>query len=57
MMGETISIWMDDVMLSAPTVNEAITTGECVITGDFTSEEATQLAAASRPARCPLPCR
>ena len=41
----TISIWMDDVMLSAPKVNEAITTGECVITGDFTSEEATQLAA------------
>ena len=45
MVGETISIWMDDVMLSAPKVNEAITTGECVITGDFTSEEATQLAA------------
>ena len=45
MVGETISIWMDDVMLSAPKVNEAITTGECVITGDFTSEESTQLAA------------
>ena len=45
MVGETISIWMDDVMLSAPTVKQAITTGECVITGDFTSEEATQLAA------------
>ena len=25
--GETISIWMDDVMLSAPTVNEPITDG------------------------------
>ena len=45
MVGETISIWMDDVMLSAPTVKQAITNGECVITGDFTSEEATQLAA------------
>ena len=44
MVGRTISIWMDDVMLSAPTVNEAITDGECTITGDFTSEEATQLA-------------
>ena len=32
-------------MLSAPTVKQAITNGECVITGDFTSEEATQLAA------------
>ena len=44
MVGDTISIWMDDVMLSAPTVQEAITNGECSITGDFTSEEATQLA-------------
>ncbi len=44
MVGSTISIWMDDVMLSAPTVQEAITNGECSITGDFTSEEATQLA-------------
>lgn len=44
LVGDTISIWMDDVMISAPTVNEAITNGECSITGDFTSEEATQLA-------------
>ena len=44
LVGHTISIWMDDVMISYPTVNEAITTGECSITGDFTSEEATQLA-------------
>lgn len=44
MVGSTISVWMDDVMLSAPTVQEAITNGECSITGDFTSEEATQLA-------------
>ena len=56
MVGETISIWMDDVMLSAPTVKQAITNGECVITGDFTSEEATQLAAriqAAAAALCP----
>ena len=44
LVGSTISIWMDDVMISYPTVNEAITNGECSITGDFTSEEATQLA-------------
>ena len=44
LVGKTISIWMDDVMISYPTVNEAITNGECSITGDFTSEEATQLA-------------
>ena len=44
LVGQTISIWMDDVMISYPTVNEAITNGECSITGNFTSEEATQLA-------------
>lgn len=42
--GQTISIWMDEVMVSAPTVNSAITDGKCQITGDFTSEEATSLA-------------
>ncbi len=45
LVGQTISIWMDDTMISYPTVNEAITDGQCSITGDFTSEEATQLAA------------
>ena len=44
LVGQTISIWMDDVMISYPTVNEAITNGECSISGNFTSEEATQLA-------------
>lgn len=44
LVGKTISIWMDDVMISYPTVEEAITNGECSISGDFTSEEATQLA-------------
>lgn len=44
LVGKTISIWMDDVMISYPTVNEAITNGECSISGNFTSEEATQLA-------------
>ncbi len=44
LVGSTISIWMDDVMISYPTVNEAITDGKCVIEGNFTSEEATALA-------------
>ncbi len=43
--GKVISIWMDDVMLSYPTVNEQITDGNAVISGSFTSEEATTLAA------------
>lgn len=42
--GSTISIWMDDVMLSAPTVNSVIANGEAVITGQFTAEEANELA-------------
>ncbi len=31
--GSTISIWMDDACISSPTVNEAITNGEAIITG------------------------
>lgn len=42
--GQTISIWMDDVMISFPTVNAVISDGKCVIEGDFTAEEATALA-------------
>lgn len=45
LVGQTISIWMDDVLLSYPTVNTEITDGKCVIEGNFTSESATQLAA------------
>lgn len=44
LVGETISIWMDETMLSAPTVNEAITDGRAMISGSFTSESATELA-------------
>lgn len=43
-----IAIWMDDQMISAPSVNEAITGGEAIIEGStanpFTSESATTLA-------------
>ena len=39
-----ISIWMDNTMISAPRVNEAITRGEAQISGNFTSETATKLA-------------
>ncbi len=44
MVGQTISIWMDDQMLSAPTVNTAITGGEAYITGMANAEEAKSLA-------------
>ena len=43
--GQTISIWMDDVMISAPRVDAVITDGKCTITGNFTAQEASALAA------------
>lgn len=39
-----ISIWMDDTLISYPTVNVAITDGKATIEGDFTAEEAQDLA-------------
>ncbi len=44
LVGSTISIWMDQTMLSAPKVNEAITTGEAMITGMGSAEAAKELA-------------
>ena len=42
--GKTISIWMDDIMISAPTVNEPITNGKATISGNFTAASAASLA-------------
>ncbi len=59
MVGQQISIWLstttseldedgkpivEEVLLSAPTVNEAITNGQCTISGDMTAESAKELA-------------
>ncbi len=44
LVGSTISIWMDDTMISAPTVNEAIPTGEAIITVGSDAEYAKDLA-------------
>ncbi|MDR1736196.1 MAG: protein translocase subunit SecF [Oscillospiraceae bacterium] len=43
LVGQAISIYLDDQLKSAPTVNEAITTGEAVISGGFTQADATAL--------------
>lgn len=42
--GTAISIWMDNTMISAPTVSSAITDGSAVISGSFTDESANKLA-------------
>ena len=44
LVGQKISIWMDKTEISAPTVNEAITDGQAVITGIGSAEEAKALA-------------
>ncbi len=41
---KVVSIWMDDIMISAPTVNDVISDGNAVISGNFTSATATALA-------------
>ncbi len=46
--GKTISIVYDDAVISAPRVNSAITGGQAYITGNFTFEEADNLAAQIR---------
>lgn len=42
--GTPISIWMDSTMISAPTVNNTITDGNAVITGNFDNESSKKLA-------------
>ena len=46
--GKQIAIVYDGEVISAPTVQSAITDGRCQITGDFTYEEADQLASTIR---------
>lgn len=43
-LNQTVSIWMDDIMLSAPTVQATISNGKAQISGSFTADEATALA-------------
>ena len=49
-----ISIWYDNDMISAPTVNTAITNGEAIISGNFTVESANELAVSINSGT--LPC-
>ncbi len=44
-LGNVISIWMDDELISSPVVNDVITNGQAIISSDtMTPEEATDLA-------------
>ncbi len=52
--GKRIGIYMDDMLLSAPTVNTAINDGNAIITGDFTVEEAEDLSSKIRAGSLPF---
>lgn len=52
--GKQIGIYMDDMLISAPTVNQAITDGNAIITGDFDAEGAEDLAAKIRSGSLPF---
>ena len=45
LVGETISVWVDDELLSAPYVHEQITDGKAQISGNFSVEEVEEYAA------------
>ena len=44
LLGRELAIYLDEVQLSAPTVNSEITAGSASITGDYTVESARELA-------------
>ena len=53
--GKTIAVFLDGGVISAPTVNEAITGGKAVINGTFTPEEARQLVGRLNSGALPVP--
>ena len=52
-----ISIWLDDEMLAAPTVQVPITDGQVIVSGNFTIEEATKLANQIKSGELPFALR
>lgn len=52
--GKVLSIVMDDTVISAPMVQTAITDGKAMITGQFTAEEAEELASLIRAGSLPF---
>ncbi len=54
--GKRVAITMDNVVYSAPFVNEEITGGGTVISGKFSAEEAKDLAGLLNGGSLPVPC-
>ncbi len=54
-LGKPVAIYLDGVIISAPTVQSEITNGEAVITGNFTLDEAKKLAGRLNEGALPVP--
>lgn len=54
LIGKPIAIFMDDQLISAPTVNTQITGGQAVITGQRTAQEAGELASTIKSGALPF---
>lgn len=53
--GKSIAIYLDGAIVSAPRVNEEITGGQAVISGDFNTQEARDLARRLNSGALPVP--
>ena len=53
--GKRFAVILDGVVITAPVINSAITGGSGIITGNFTSQEATDLAVLLRAGALPAP--
>lgn len=53
--GEPVAIFLDDQLISAPTVQQEISGGQAVITGQFTTEEARRLSTQLNAGALPVP--
>lgn len=57
LVGQPLAIFLDDVAISAPTVNTPITDGQGVISGSFTTQTAKQLALQLSAGALPVPIK
>jgi len=55
--GKRVAIFLDGQILSAPTVNSAITNGQAVITGQFTTQQAKELVTRLNSGALPVPIK
>ncbi|MBM3282668.1 protein translocase subunit SecD [Candidatus Gottesmanbacteria bacterium] len=55
--GKTVAIFLDEQLLSAPQVNEAISGGKAVIQGSFSMDEAKRLSIALSAGALPVPLK